>query len=203
MLEMPPSLLAPKPMGRRGAACCRLPVFCARCDLARAERASRCEHGLAQPHTCPQAMLPTCCSVSPTVGRWGWPCHDPLPATGCPAARVPSAPGPCCPTLSWTPGASGHRGTEVAICRFCCTGAARAWLSPLGSGPSGVVLILLSIAHLRPSPWPLAACPHGPVFQGTGQAAHSHLDRAAPALPCPHCPWARMSLLPSLWGLKC
>lgn len=52
--------------------------------------------------------------------------------------------------------------------------------------PEECVLIVLGsqgIAHPRPSPWPLVACPHGQVFQGTGWAAHSHLGCAAPIPP--------------------
>lgn len=124
-----------------------------------------------------------------------------VPRPGCPVPpghAVPHCPGP--------PGAGGHRGTEVAICRFCCTGTARVWHSPLGIGPSGMCPDPAQVTeHCPPATQPLAFGGMSPwqVFQGTGQTAQSHLDRAAPALPCPHCPWARMSLLPSLWGQKC
>lgn len=205
---MPPSFLAPKPMGRRGAAFCSLPCFlCLAVTWLRQKGLPRCEHGLAQPHTCPQATVPQVplakSGVSPTLRTWGWPCCNPLVATGCPTAGVSSAPGHIVP----------HPLEPVAIegPRLPSAGSAAQEQQEPGSAllevaPEECVLILLGsqgIAHPRGSPWPLVACPHGRVFQGTGQAAHSHLDRAAPALPHPHCSWARMSFLPSLWGLKC
>lgn len=150
---MPPSSLAPKPMGRRGAAFCSLPRFlCLAVTWLGQKGLPRCEHGLAQPHTCPRPLFPKCHLVR--VRRWGWPCCNPLAAAGCPTAGLSSAPGPLCPA---PPGAGGHRGTEVAICRFCCTGTARAWLSPLGSGPSGECPDLARVTgHCPPATQPLA-----------------------------------------------
>lgn len=56
---MLPSFLAPKPTGRRGAAFCSLLCFlCLTVTWLGQKGLPRCEHGLAESHTCPQATVP-------------------------------------------------------------------------------------------------------------------------------------------------
>lgn len=153
-----------------------------RCDLAQAEGTSQVSMGWPSLTPVLMPLFPTCCSVRVA-------CH-PLSGDGDGRALTRWAvPGPGCPvppaTLSCTPGAGGHRGTEVAICRFCCTGTARAWLSPLGSGPSGVCSDLARVTgHCSPASQPLVS---GGMSLWSGFPG----DRAGspfPFRPCCSCP---------------
>lgn len=144
----------------------------------------------------------------PAPRRWGWPCHNPLGATCCPASH---------PWVLHSQGAqhpwamlSHSPPLLVAIegPMLPSAGLAAQEQQELGSillevTPHECVLTLLP----RPCPPPdaalglLVASAHRQVFWGTGWVAHSHLSCAAPH-PFPHRPCARVSLLPSLQGLK-
>lgn len=141
----------------------------------------RYEPGLAQPRMCPQATVPhVLCKhsnwvrtgVSSHTQQMGTattqtakccilPCLPPL------GAAQPGCPGPLGRAVLQPPSATGHRGTDVAICWLSCTGAARAWLNPLGSRPSPVCTDPAPTAGCRctihPLTQPLAFSYHLPI----------------------------------------